>query len=559
MNKKVARHAKDPSSQELSKPTHQGEANKALFGYPLPFAITVLCLILAEGLYLIVSRPAMRIVVLVLLACLLVISIAIWAKVRGHEEDANNEFVQRVFPVAFLVLGVAFLLFFPPRGVPDEDYHFGISYSYANLLDPTYGETDIRKEDDLFIRDSALFSRDVKADYWFRLQEDGVSLFARDGERIPYEFDGTTQDRAIVRHVEHASNPPQLKLASAVGILLGRVLNLSAIVTFYLGRLFNFLFAFVLIVLAVRIIPIGKNIMMSVALLPMTLHVLGSYSYDAGIIGMAFLLIALLVKVLLQDQVASRASLLATCATAILLAPCKVLYVPICLLALCVPAQRFSSKREMLIWKVSMLLLPLCSIGLLRIASMVGASGSGESTGGLSVRYGNETGTYYTMSDVLLRPFHTAYVLLRTLYENIDFYFTTTIGGALASFQANIYAKNVQVFAYALILCLSIVPSADDNGMLKRSQRLVSLLIFAITFAGVLMALMTSWTFVTEDVIAGVQGRYFLPVLPLLLFSMRGNSVVAKVKSAPLIVMAIGGLNLLYLAQIYHTVLGGAM
>ena len=559
MDKRAARHAKDASDQELSKPAHENGASKTLFGYPVPYAIVVLCLILAEGIYLIVSRPAMRIVVLVFLASLLVVSIAVWARLRGHEEDADNVFVQRIFPVAFLILGVAFLLFFPPRGVPDEDYHFGISYSYANLLDPTYGETDIRKEDDLLIRDSTLFSRDVKADYWFKLQEQGVSLFAQNGEKIPYEFDGTVQDRAIVRPIELASNPPQVKLASAVGILLGRALNLSGIVTFYLGRLFNFLFAFVLIVLAIRIIPIGKNIMMAVALLPMTLHVMGSYSYDAGIIGLAFLLIALLVRMLSLDQMTSRSNLVATGAVAVLLAPCKMLYAPICLLALCVPTKRFSSKREMLIWKVAMLLLPLCFIGLLRMASIASAASTSASTGGLSVRYGNEKGTYYTIKDVMLRPFHTAYVLLRTFYESIDFYFTTTIGGALASFQGELYAKNVQVFAYALVLGLSVIPSADDGKMLKRSQRLVCLLIFAISVVGVLLALMVSWTFVTENSIVGVQGRYFLPVLPLLLFAMRGNSIVAKVKSAPLIVMAMGGLNLLYLAQIYYTVLGGAM
>ncbi len=561
MDEKTAHAMEEPGDQEPSGPKHRAGFKRSILGHPLPYAIVVLCLILVEGVYLIVSRPAMRIIVLVALACLFVVSIVVWTRLRGNEDNAVEVFAHRVFPVALLILGVAFMLFFPPRAVPDEDYHFGYSYSYANLLDPTYGEMDIRKEDDLLIRDTALFSREMKADYWLRLQE-GVPIFAQNGEKIPYEFDNTVQDRPIVRPIlsgGYMNNPPQLKLASGVGILLGRALNLSGIVVYFLGRLFNFLFAFALIVLAVRLIPVGKNIMMAVALLPMTLHLLGSYSYDAGIIGLSFLLIALLVRIIAHEEKASRKYLVATCATAVLLAPCKVVYVPICILALCVPTTRFSSSREMLVWKASMLLLPLFCIGLLRMTSIVHVSGADGSSGQTVTRFGNEQGTYYKMTDVVQRPLHTAYVFLRTLYENIDAYFLTTVGGALASMQGNIFAKNVQVFAYALMLCFATIPSADDDGTFKWRERLVSLAIFIMVAVATMLALMVSWTFVTEDVIEGVQGRYFLPVLPLLLLALRGNSIVSKVKSAPLIVMTLGGLNLLYLAQIYYSVLGGPM
>ena len=561
MNKRATHFAKASCGQDSRESERQAGIKRSILGHPLPYAIVVLCLILVEGVYLIVSRPAMRIIVLVALACLFVVSIAVWTRLRGNEDNAVEVFAHRVFPAALLILGAAFMLFFPPRAVPDEDYHFGYSYGYANLLDPTYGEMDIRKEDDLLIRDTVLFSREMKADYWLRLQE-GIPILAQSGEKIPYEFDNTVQDRPIVRPIlsgDYINNPPQLKLASGVGILLGRALNLSGIAVFFLGRLFNFLFASALIVLAVRLMPVGKNIMMAVALLPMTLHLLGSYSYDAGIIGLSFLLIALLVRMLTQEEKASRKYLVATCVTAVLLAPCKMVYVPICALALCVPTKRFSSKREMLIWKVSMLLLPFFCIGLLRMSSIVHVSGADGSSGETVTRFGNEQGTYYKMADVVQRPLHTLYVLLRTLYENIDFYFTSTVGGALASLQTNIYAKNVQVFACALMLGFAAVPSVDDDGTLNRRERFVSLAIFAISMVATMLALMVSWTFVTENVIEGVQGRYFLPVLPLLLLALRGNGIVAKVKSAPLIAMTLGGLNLLYLAQIYYSVLGGPM
>ena len=74
-----------------------------------------------------------------------------------------------------------------------------------------------------------------------------------------------------------------------------------------------------------------------------------------------------------------------------------------------------------------------------------------------------------------------------------------------------------------------------------------------------MLALMLSYTFVTEDVIAGVQGRYFLPCLPLLLLAIRGRSIVSNVNGAPIIAMTMGGLGLVYLAQIYFVAIGGAL
>ena len=59
-----------------------------------------------------------------------------------------------------------------------------------------------------------------------------------------------------------------------------------------LGMLFNLLYGALLIIFSVRITPVGKKVFMAVALLPMTLHLLGSHSYDVGTLGLAFLLTA---------------------------------------------------------------------------------------------------------------------------------------------------------------------------------------------------------------------------------------------------------------------------
>lgn len=93
---------------------------------------------------------------------------------------------------------------------------------------------------------------------------------------------------------------------------------------FFLGRLFNMLYAAILIILAVRLTPIGKNMFMAASLMPMTLHILGSYSYDGPIIGMAFLLTALLLRAMRGgEEKVSKGLCIGTVAVASILAPAR--------------------------------------------------------------------------------------------------------------------------------------------------------------------------------------------------------------------------------------------
>jgi uncharacterized membrane protein len=61
----------------------------------------------------------------------------------------------------------------------------------------------------------------------------------------------------------------------------------------YFGRFFNLLVAILLIFFAIRITPVAKWTLLLLALMPKTLFIMASMSYDAFVIGCSFLLIAL--------------------------------------------------------------------------------------------------------------------------------------------------------------------------------------------------------------------------------------------------------------------------
>ena len=71
-----------------------------------------------------------------------------------------------------------------------------------------------------------------------------------------------------------------------MGITLARALGLGSIGLLFLGRLFNLLFYTGMGYLTMRRMPFGKEVVFGVGLLPMTLNLVSSMSYDVMILAM---------------------------------------------------------------------------------------------------------------------------------------------------------------------------------------------------------------------------------------------------------------------------------
>ena len=68
-------------------------------------------------------------------------------------------------------------------------------------------------------------------------------------------------------------------------------------------------------------------------------------------------------------------------------------------------------------------------------------------------------------------------------------------------------------------------------------------------------ALLFSWTFTTDNVIYGVQGRYFIPFLPWLLLGLRPKSIQINANSIPVLIGSVSFLNILNLVRIFSIAL----
>lgn len=116
----------------------------------------------------------------------------------------------------------------------------------------------------------------------------------------------------------------------------------------------------------------------------------------------------------------------------------------------------------------------------------------------------------YTPGYILSHPVDTLHLLVRTVIENTDHYIRTLVGGSLGYYTLDL-AWGWVIVLY-LLLAWAMLPAADHplTGRMRTGAFVLVLLCCALSVAGCL-----TWTPTYSETLYGLQGRYFLPVLPL--------------------------------------------
>ena len=401
------------------------------------------------------------------------------------------------------------------------------------------------REDDSVLLDGMLQSWALGYDK-YRSVIDQFAFFANDASRVAVE---------PVSSFDWTANPPYIKLPSALGIVLATLLNLGSFPLFYLGRFFNLLMFAALAYFAVRITPVGKNAMMVAGLLPMTLHLASSYSYDAGIMGLAFLLTGMCLRAVYGEGLMSRREKAGIVVVAVLLAPCKVVYTVIVLLVILIPRKRFSSAAASARFKVVAIGFALLSLLVFRAAGLLQMAGVASSSTAEGSR-GDEYGTFYSLSGLVSDPLNTVLLFLRTFDVQGSFYLDTLVGGSLAWFQVDLKAPLYITVALLFIVVLSAQRSEGDNVVIPGAHRVLCGGLALAGGLGVILSMLIGWTFTSESVVQGVQGRYFLPLLPMAALAMRSKHMSIDIPLGMGFVYIMIAVNAMYLVRTFSVAVG---
>lgn len=394
----------------------------------------------------------------------------------------------RLFIAAALLLGLAYVFVTPPFAVPDEDNHFWRALAVG--------------------RGHLLATRGLDAMPMPQAVEDFTWVIERTSPE--QTLSQKLRTAAALRHDGRMGRP--IRFAAwyspfpylATGLVAA--LPLRPVIVFYGGRIANLLAAVLLIALAIRAAPQYGAILAAAALLPMSLYELASLSADAPTIVLAWLFTALLLSPPRRTPLIG----LAGFASGL----CKPAYFLIALLALVTPLR----------WRQRMAILGATALGTL-LAIAAAQRGAYNPRRGLPVDAGAQ------LRCIASDPIHFAQVMLHDVVTNGRFYVEELIG----RFGANELKLSPVVITLEILLLLGVALTC--GAALRARVRITALAIVAMTIAGILLSQYLIWSVVCGDAIEGVQGRYFLEILPLFLAALALPRI--RLRTNPWVVIAV--------------------
>ena len=225
-----------------------------------------------------------------------------------------------VFTVTMLAVSCLITLALPPFSSPDEEGHFNSAYRMVNQWD---GYTDKDFEYGTIYKRTSDKSKVFEDKYTTVLNYEYIyqNLTDKNVDSTP---------RAI-QWAWRVTDFGGVYLLGAVGIKLSHMFELGFVPMMYLGRFLNLAFYALCLFFAIKITPVGKEVFMSLGLLPITLHIANSFSRDTFVISLAFLFTAYLLYLLKQEETYKWWQLLLLAVISVLLAPSKFIYVTLCL------------------------------------------------------------------------------------------------------------------------------------------------------------------------------------------------------------------------------------
>lgn len=478
--------------------------------------------------------------------------------------------LEQIYPVAGLSMGVLYLLVFPPLSGPDEISHYISAYQLSNHI---LGQPSNSRDGHVLVRGQDWFLEDSHGEYVYG-EEDGYwtmvgtkdeskpavilgQVLTEETYRLIYESFHNGQKALRDGEAEHlAVSPyppvvttPAAYIPQALGISLARILNLNSVWLAYLGRIGNLLFFVAMTGLSIQKAPFGKEILAGGGLLPMTLHLSGTFSYDVWILAWMFYFTACCLDLAFAAERVKGRDVAVLAAVMALAGPCKMVYSVFMGLCLLIPAKKFGSWKK---WALSAgLVLGAWAVVMVLINRQVVSAYAAPETENY-IGWAEETG--YSLGMLLHQPRRTIQLFYNTLASQSQGYLMSMIGYCLGNLDPVLNVPYLLVLAFiGCLLCLAFRKPGEKLVLIGGGRLWIWFLCLSCMGA-LMLSMLIAWTPVSSSVISGVQGRYFLPFLPIFLMSLKNDTIVLTRCGQRGILYGMYGMNAYVVMRIFSTV-----
>lgn len=390
-----------------------------------------------------------------------------------------------------LVFGLMFIILTPPFQVLDEQDHFFTAYAIsqgqsrsANAQIPT-----------------------VFIDMWESVKDMRFHLFVKTSwsELKPFLSAQSYEPYIPVSLYATRFYSSVVYFPQALGVSLATMAELPPLIVFWTGRLFALLFWLLVIYCGLMIAPTFKWVLLFISLSPISLFTAASYSADSSTNALSFFMIAVLLKAASSDwnQIDFKRTILLTL-TFLPFTVLKFPYINLLVLLCLISPRKFVKKRYfwfLMLAAGSSLMFWFLRVNLFSHAPLFGIH---ENTAGnLPVQ----------LEYILKHPFAYLEILINTLSLKLGWYLAT-FAGVLGWVDTIIPLPAILLFYFILV----ILPFVDNrqNLHISNASKGVLLITSVLVIVGIFTTMYLTWTEVQAPIVDGVQGRYFIPVSPVL-------------------------------------------
>lgn len=461
-----------------------------------------------------------------LLSLIFVILIVIFFKLSikySFENKMNEKFknigINKAFVIIASLIGVITSILIPLYQVPDEQTHINMIYNERNIKEKfpySVSSNNFVGTEDI-IKDPS-----KKVD---------VSKYFAFNNKIEVENSFNIPQISLIRHF------PQ-----CIGMIIGELLKLPLFIYITLCELCALAFYIFICNIALKKIPIKKNLMMMIMLLPVAIQQMASFSYDVVLNSFCFLFIAYILDLKYNNKKIDNFILLKLLFILFVIAVCKIPYIIVGLLIFILPIENVKlsffkkeityetikekvRKHKLVSLIIFLLLTIIFFVALIKVLLKI------------------DIGRILIASILNLKA--TAILYIKTLRLSLSFYFDT-ISGNLGWFDTR-FSMLFQIYVYFSLFIFIFIGDKDiddKNNVLKVRDKVIFYIVACLLIYIIILS-MFGWTltcsgvqnvdklsvdeyanyFKTLPFIGGVQGRYFIPVIPILLIPVNSKRI----------------------------------
>lgn len=423
----------------------------------------------------------------------------------------NREYI---FPLFVFVTLIIFSILFPMYQVPDELRH--IQFTYEELGQDYQVYEDYCEYFDVVrmagnpnekINYKAYFNFDIKATSKLKLALPKITL---------------------IRH-----------LPQALSILIGHLFNLPIIVIVLIGEvLASLTYAFACFI-TLKLLPFKKIIMKFIMLLPILIQQMGSFSYDVMLISLSFIFIAYIMNLKFNSKKITNLEVIKILLLIVLIALIKIPYILLGMLTLLLPIKKLDLKifklriNEKFINKnKKLIIISLIFMIILGIFIM------------------SKVSIGRTLLAFFINPIGLIKVLFLTLKSHGTGFIYTLVGnlGWLDIKTSILFC--IFVFLSGLIFNFFNYENEKTKKQPFKKIEVIYLVLLFIFLCIIIMLSLFEWTLTTQYLVEnyssfsisdiskyildnnfaidGIQGRYFVPLLPIICLPIFNEKVSSK-------------------------------